>query len=214
MIVGGVFYPFFSSLKFLTPYLIFLMLLVPYCKLSYDRLRITRLHVLLILIQIFGSLGIYAALATFDPVLAQGTFICILAPTATSAAVITGMLGGSISTLATYTLVSNLTVAILAPFVFSLIGEHTSMPFLESFGIICRQMIPLLIFPLVTAMLLKRFVPKVHRELKSRQQISFHLWAVSLTIVMGNTVAFIVNQQNPNYRNEVFIRGQPHIFLN
>ena len=205
MIVGGVFYPFFSSLKFLTPYLIFLMLLVPYCKLSYDRLRITRLHVLLILIQIFGSLGIYAALATFDPVLAQGTFICILAPTATSAAVITGMLGGSISTLATYTLVSNLTVAVLAPFVFSLIGEHTSMPFLESFGIICRQMIPLLIFPLVTAMLLKRFVPKVHRELKSRQQISFYLWAVSLTIVMGNTVAFIVNQQNPNYRNEVFI---------
>lgn len=79
------------------------------------------------------------------------------------------------------------------------------MPFLESFGIICRQMIPLLIFPLVTAMLLKRFVPKVHRELKSRQQISFYLWAVSLTIVMGNTVAFIVNQQNPNYRNEVFI---------
>ena len=66
-------------------------------------------------------------------------------------------------------------------------------------------MIPLLIFPLVTAMLLKRFVPKVHRELKSRQQISFYLWAVSLTIVMGNTVAFIVNQQNPNYRNEVFI---------
>ena len=115
------------------------------------------------------------------------------------------MLGGSISTLATYTLVSNLTVAVLAPFVFSLIGEHTSMPFLESFGIICRQMIPLLIFPLVTAMLLKRFVPKVHRELKSRQQISFYLWAVSLTIVMGNTVAFIVNQQNPNYRNEVFI---------
>lgn len=205
MIVGGVFYPFFSSLKFLTPYLIFMMLLVPYCKLSFDRLRITRLHVLLILIQIFGSLGIYAALATVDPVMAQGTFICILAPTATSAAVITGMLGGSISTLATYTLVSNLTVAVLAPFIFSLIGEHTSMPFFESFGIICRQMIPLLILPLVLALLLKKFVPKVHRELKSRQQISFYLWAVSLTIVMGNTVAFIVNQQNPNYRNEVLI---------
>ena len=29
MIVGGVFYPFVSSLSFLTPYLIFLMLLVP-----------------------------------------------------------------------------------------------------------------------------------------------------------------------------------------
>ena len=48
MIVGGVFYPFVSSLSFLTPYLIFLMLLVPYCKLSFDDMRITRLHVILL----------------------------------------------------------------------------------------------------------------------------------------------------------------------
>ena len=52
MIVGGVFYPFVSSLSFLTPYLIFLMLLVPYCKLSFDDMRITRLHVILLGIQI------------------------------------------------------------------------------------------------------------------------------------------------------------------
>ena len=81
MIVGGVFYPFVSSLSFLTPYLIFLMLLVPYCKLSFDDMRITRLHVILLGIQILGSLALFGIIALFDPLLAQGTFICVMAPT-------------------------------------------------------------------------------------------------------------------------------------
>ena len=89
MIVGGVFHSFFASLAFLTPYLIFLMLLVPYCKLSLGELRIAPLHVRLLLVQIVGGLGLYLALAPIDPLLAQGTFICVLAPTATSAAVVT-----------------------------------------------------------------------------------------------------------------------------
>lgn len=125
MIVGGVFYPFVSSLSFLTPYLIFLMLLVPYCKLSFDDCSITRLHVTC-WGQILGSLALFGIIALFDPLLAQGTFICVMAPTATSAAVITGMLGGNIAVLATYTLLSNLTVATLSPLVFSLIGSQTA----------------------------------------------------------------------------------------
>nr|WP_310786850.1 transporter [uncultured Alistipes sp.] len=205
MIVGGVFYPFVSSLSFLTPYLIFLMLLVPYCKLSFDDMRITRLHVILLGIQILGSLALFGIIALFDPLLAQGTFICVMAPTATSAAVITGMLGGNIAVLATYTLLSNLTVATLSPLVFSLIGSQTALPFFESFGIVCRQMIPLLILPFVIAVLLKRFAPRIHRQLRERQQISFYLWAVALTIVMGNTVAFLVKQDASNYANEIWM---------
>lgn len=57
MIVGGVFHSFFASLAFLTPYLIFLMLLVPYCKLSLGELRIAPLHVRLLLVQIAGGTG-------------------------------------------------------------------------------------------------------------------------------------------------------------
>ena len=72
MIVGGVFHSFFASLAFLTPYLIFLMLLVPYCKLSLGELRIAPLHVRLLLVQIAGGLGLYLALAPIDPLLAQG----------------------------------------------------------------------------------------------------------------------------------------------
>ena len=107
--------------------------------------------------------------------------------------------------LATYTLLSNLTVATLSPLVFSLIGSQTALPFFESFGIVCRQMVPLLILPFVIAVLLKRFAPRIHRQLRERQQISFYLWAVALTIVMGNTVAFLMKQDASNYVNEIWM---------
>ena len=184
MIVGGVFHSFFASLAFLTPYLIFLMLLVPYCKLSLGELRIAPLHVRLLLVQIAGGLGLYLALAPIDPLLAQGTFICVLAPTATSAAVVTGMLGGSVASLATYCLLSNMVVALISPVVFSFVGSQVSLPLLDSLLRIGRQMIPLLILPFVAALALQRFWPRAYRALRQRQSISFYLWAVSLTIGM------------------------------
>lgn len=205
MITGGLFYPFFSQLAPVTPYLIFCMLLVPYCKISLTRIRIKPLHLFLILIQIIGGLGIYTALSFYDPLVAQGIFICILAPTATSAAVITGMLGGNVTSLATFSLLSNLCVAVLSPLIFSFIGEHVSMPFGHSFGIICRQMIPLLILPFVLAMLLRRFLPRVHHEIKKRQELSFYMWSVALATVTGNTVSFLMRQDASNYRIETIM---------
>ena len=205
MITGGLFYPFFSQLAPVIPYLIFCMLLVPYCKISLTRIRIKPLHLFLILIQIIGGLGIYTALSFYDPLVAQGIFICVLAPTATSAAVITGMLGGNVASLATFSLLSNLCVAVLSPLIFSFIGEHVSMPFGHSFGIICRQMIPLLILPFVLALLLRRFLPRVHHEIKKRQELSFYMWSVALATVTGNTVSFLMRQDASNYRIETIM---------
>ena len=207
MIVGGVFHSFFASLAFLTPYLIFLMLLVPYCKLSLGELRIAPLHVRLLLVQIAGGLGLYLALAPIDPLLAQGTFICVLAPTATSAAVVTGMLGGSVASLATYCLLSNMVVALISPVVFSFVGSQVSLPLLDSLLRIGRQMIPLLILPFVAALALQRFWPRAYRALRQRQSISCYLWAVSLTIVMGNTISFLIRQDSSRYGDELLLAG-------
>ena len=191
MIVGGVFHSFFASLAFLTPYLIFLMLLVPYCKLSLGELRIAPLHVRLLLVQIAGGLGLYLALA----------------PTATSAAVVTGMLGGSVASLATYCLLSNMVVALISPVVFSFVGSQVSLPLLDSLLRIGRQMIPLLILPFVAALALQRFWPRAYRALRQRQSISFYLWAVSLTIVMGNTTSFLIRQDSSRYGDELLLAG-------
>ena len=125
MILGAILYNPITvlneKLPHLTQALIFAMLLVPYCRISLRELRIERLHIWLITIQIIGSLAVYGVLLLFDPLIAEGTLICILAPTATAAAVITFMLGGSLTTLATYSLLSNMTVALLSPIIFSFI---------------------------------------------------------------------------------------------
>ena len=96
MILGAILYNPITvlneKLPHLTQALIFAMLLVPYCRISLRELRIERLHIWLITIQIIGSLAVYGVLLLFDPLIAEGTLICILAPTATAAAVITFML--------------------------------------------------------------------------------------------------------------------------
>lgn len=48
----------------------------------------------------------------------EGAMVCLICPTATAAAVITGKLGGSASSLTTYTLLSNLLAAVAVPLVF------------------------------------------------------------------------------------------------
>lgn len=203
MITGALAYPAISYIAFLTPYLIFSMLLLTFCKLSPRDLHIYPAHIWLLLIQLAGSVVIYWLVKLFHPVVAEGALICVLAPTATAAAVITGMLGGNVAFLASYVFLCNVGVAVAAPFLFSLLGTHSDMPFLQSFFYICRQVGPLLILPLVTAWLMQYFVPRLHRRLLSIHQLAFYLWAVALVIVTGNTVNFLVKQQNPNYIVEI-----------
>lgn len=202
MLGGAFFYEFFQRLAFLTPYLIFSMLFITYCKLSFRELRFSALHLWLLLIQIAGSVLIYGMLVWFDPLLAQGLMICVLAPTATAAAVITGMLGGSVACLAAYTLISSLTVALVSPVIFSLLGSHSEMPFGDSFFYICRQVMPLLVLPFACALVLEKLLPALHRQLKRLQVLSFYLWGLGLTIVMGKTVYFIMQQDSSNYAEE------------
>lgn len=201
---GAVFYPVFGRLSFLTPYLIFCMLLVTFCKISPRNMKFNRLHGWLLLIQLVGCLIIYGLLRFFNVVMAESALICLLAPTATSAAVITGMLGGDVAFLTTYTLLSSLGVALVAPVIFSFLGTHSDMPFFESFFYICKQVIPLLVFPLLTAWFVQRFVPEIHRRILKIRQLGFYLWALALTIVTGKTIMFLAWQDNPDYMSELY----------
>lgn len=203
MLTGALSYRLVGYISFLTPYLIFTMLLLTFCKLSPREMRLHPLHKWLLLIQLVGCVVVYGLVYLYDPVVAQGALICVLAPTATSAAVITGMLGGSVAFLTNYVLLCIIGVAIMAPVLFSFMGSQSEMPFFESFLFICRQVGPLLILPLVFAWSLRAFLPKLHARILSVHKLSFYLWAVALTIVTGSTVRFLVEQQDPDYTVEI-----------
>lgn len=193
MLSGGIFYSFFSLFSFLTPYLISVMLLITCCRLSIKEMRFTGYTHGCLWFRSWVACACTPVLCPFDALLGEAMMICVLAPTAVAATVVTGMLGGSVSCLAAYTLASNLCVAIVSPVIFSLVGTQGEMSFGASLWYVCRQVGPLLLLPLAGAWILEYFIPSAHKVLKSHQSISFYLWSFSLTIVVGKTVSFIMH---------------------
>ncbi len=195
MVVGGAFHNFMDTLGFLTPYLIFVMLFIPFCGLNLKEMKITGLHINLLLFQAVMCVLAYAFIQLFDDTVAQGAMICIIAPTATSAVVIAAMLGARVSTMLTYSLMINLAVAIGAPFFFSAISPAADISFWDSFAVIFLRVIPMLVLPFVVALLLKKFAPKAARTVQKYQSVSFYLWLAALCIVTGKIAKFIMTQE-------------------
>lgn len=123
--------------------------------------------------------------------------VCLICPTATAAAVITGKLGGSASSLTTYTLLSNLLAAVAVPLVFPWVEPHANITFFAAFLKILSKVFPLLLLPFFIAWFLRVFVKKVHRYLLEFHDAAFYLWAVALAIVSGQTVRSLANSDAP-----------------
>ncbi|MDE6322743.1 MAG: transporter [Paramuribaculum sp.] len=191
MACGIVFHTQIRHIVFLTPYLIFIMLLITFCRMDPARIRLDGMSVRLLVIQLFGAAGAYMLLAGVDPVIAQGAFICIFCPTATAAPVVTGMLGGNVERLVAYSLVSNVAVAVIAPVAFMVMGS-SEVGLMEAAGTIAAKVAPLILLPLVAALMIRRIAPALHHAIDGHQSVSFYIWAVSLLIVVGNSVSFIM----------------------
>lgn len=193
MLTGLLLHDYIEYVAFLTPYLIFSMLLLTFCKIDYSEVRPGRMALLLLTFQMAVSIGAYFAIAPFDHVIAQGVFICIFCPTATAAPVITAMLGGSIGRLVSYSLIINAAVAVTAPVLFSMMSDTDVSLWAETLSI-SRHVVPLILSPLLVALLLRHTLPKAHNILANKQSVSFYLWAVSLIIVVGRAVSFMLNE--------------------
>lgn len=188
MFIGSVGHGFFKDYAFISPYFIFLMLLLTFCKISFSDLKLRPVHFLLLAFQLGGSVAAYYLLLPFHELVAQSVLLCIVCPTATAAAVITMRLGGDAASLTTYTLLSNLGTALLVPAFFPLVEPHPGMDFLSAFLLILSKVFPLLICPFLLAALLRRWVRPVHSWLVRYSGSAFYLWAVSVVVVMGQTV--------------------------
>ena len=206
MVVGIAFHRELSLFSPVIPYLLSLMLFITYSRVSWSDIRLTRFHYILLAIQYVGSALVYLALHPLNEVLAQAAMICVLTATATSAPVVAGILGGSISVTAAYSIISNLSVAFIAPVFLSLIGESgASVSFSSSFWHIFRSVMPILVVPFLLAFFIQKTFPRVHSKIQSAQIVSFYLWAVALTVVIGNVTQYVRLQDDGNYTLEVII---------
>lgn len=206
MILGIAFHKQLSILSPILPFLIALMLFISYCRVSMSDIKLTKFHYILLAIQYLGSAAIYLLLRPINEILAQAAMICVLTSTATSAPVVAGLLGGSISVTAAYSIISNLSIALIGPVFLSFIGQsEKNVSLTSSFWYIFISVIPILILPFIIALAVQKVAPVVHKKIQSAQIISFYIWAAALTIVIGNITQYIVLQADGNYTLEIII---------
>ena len=207
MIAGGLLHNLVVRLDFMTPYLIFAMLFIPFCGTRLRDVRFTGLHLNLLLFQIVMAVLAYAVAGLFDADVAQGAMICFLSPTATAAVVIATMLGARVSTMISYSLLVNLAVAVAAPLFFSIVAPGADVSFGESFVAIFLRVIPVIVLPFVAAITLRLISSRAADTVTRLQPASFYMWLVALAIVTGKIVNFVATQQGLSLGKGLILAG-------
>ena len=196
--------PFLSgAVSILQPLLIFSMLFLTFCRIEPKDLKPHRWHWWLLFIQggLFSALGLLAlwVIKAFPGdfhdkvVLIESAMLCLICPTATAAAVVTGKLGGDVAGITTYTVLINLVTAVLVPLIVPLLHPMDGMDFWMAFSMIVAKIFPLLILPCLAAWLVRYLAPRIHRKLLNFPDLAFYLWAIALTLAITVTTKSIVH---------------------
>lgn len=126
------------------PLFVFLTLFVTFCKVDFHDMHPHRWHVGILVAQlplVALNIGIIlwakstltevraTSMATMfaSPLLWEAMLTCIIGPAASAAPVVVGKLGGNISTMTTYVLISSLVSAFLIPLVFPMLEQTLCM---------------------------------------------------------------------------------------
>ena len=205
MVVGALLCRPISALEawmhqMITPTLIFLMLFVTFCRVKPRQMKPSMLHVWLLLFQTVVCIGVYLALRPLNDIVAQGAMICVLAPVAMAAVVIGGTLGANVATMATYSLLCNMAVALLAPVILTFTGTGTC-----TFTQILARIAPLLVMPFAAAQFCRFVFPKAAQWVGDHSQISFYMWLASLLVIIGRTTAFIIDLHDASLSTELWL---------
>ena len=188
MVLGIIGYPLFLALEFTVPYLIFFMLLLTFCKVPIQNLRIRLHHFIMLAIQLGGGMLVFYLLRPYNILIAEVGMVCFICPTATAAAVITNKLDGNMNSVTAYTLLSNIVAAFAIPLLFTMIQDVPTLSFTESMLAILYKVFPILFLPILAAWFISKQLPKVHHVLVNKTEFAFYLWALSLSIAIAKTI--------------------------
>lgn len=190
-----------DAVALIQPLLIFAMLFLTFTKIDVRSLKFCRWHLWLLIIQcgLFGAIGCVLMLIPHSGlrVILEGAMLCLICPTATAAAVITGKLGGNVTDVTAYTIMINIAVAILIPLMVPLVHPQPGMEMLPAAGRILAKVFPLLLVPLIAALVLRRISPGLTDRIGRHAGVGFYLWAVALALALAVTTRSIVHSTVP-----------------
>ena len=180
------------------PFFMGMILFTTFCRVDFHRMRPTAWHWIITALQVALVALVAGLILTFDMagrnlVLMEGILTCIIAPGAAAAAVVTGKLGGNLETMTTYTFISNFVTALMVPLVFPMIDGNVDIAFVEAFFSILYKVCLVLLVPMAAAYAVKHYFGALHRWILSVNDLSFYMWGISLSIVSGSTMKYIVH---------------------
>ena len=202
--------PFLESFaKTLQPALLFCMLFLSFCKIEPQQMRPHKWQAWLLLVQgasfvllsLFELWALRSGTAAGEWVLAhriplESAMICLICPTATACAVVTGKLGGNMAGVVTYTVIVNILVALLVPLMVPLLYPDGGVSFGTAFSRILAKVFPLLIMPCIAAWIVRYVTPKFHAWLLKYTHVSFYIWAFSLALAIAMSTRALLNAQS------------------
>ena len=182
------------------PILLFLMLFISFCRIEPRQLKFKRWHLRNLAIQVLTFLALCFTVIWAmhrHRVLFETGMLCMICPTATACAVVTGKLGGDMAQVVMYTIIINLAVSIAVPLTVPLLYPQAGITFIAAFSRILAKVFPLLILPCLTAWTVRWIIPRFHHWVASKINLSFYLWSVALTLaILMSTRAIIHSRCN------------------
>lgn len=189
-----------AGCKIIQPVSLFLMLFLTFCKIEPSQMKPHRWMWWLLLVQAvcFGGLALLLIKMPDLPlrIAVEAAMLCMICPTATACAVVTGKLGGNMAGVVTYTVLINLIVSLAVPLMLPLVHPIEGMSFSAAFCKILAKVFPLLIMPCLAAWLIRYLLPKAHAWLLARVHWSFYIWAFSLTLALLMSTREIVHNES------------------
>lgn len=214
IVLGLLLHRWCAMFSFLVPFIIFTILLLTFTAVDLRRLRMSIIDLWLILFQIVVSISCYVLITLLggSHIVAEGVLIGVLCPVASSVAVVACMLGANREMVTTYTIVGNLMVAIVAPVVFSLVGDHPELGIWNSFLLMISKIGATLALPFFIAVVLQFLLPNVNNFIARYKGLGFYLWSVALLFTLGQTIDFIFLHGEGNWISIAWLGGLSILF--
>ncbi|MCR5780787.1 MAG: bile acid:sodium symporter [Bacteroidaceae bacterium] len=194
-VAGDALLPVFETLL---PLSIFCTLFITFSKVDFHLMRLRRWHLYILLTQLLlvallTALTLYIVHCPLSILLLESILICVIAPCASASPVVTAKLGGDLTQMTTFVLLSSVSMALLIPAVFPLLEPREGITFWVAFLRILRRLATVLLLPLLLGAIVRHWVKPLYQWFVRTPDLGFYCWCVSLSITAGLTVRNIVH---------------------
>jgi BASS family bile acid:Na+ symporter len=193
MFVGSLL-PGLHAFSFLVQYLLMVMLFLAFLDIELKPAAFHKSVLWVLLANVAVAFLSYAALVSYNNVLALAAFMTAIAPTAIAAPVIISFIKGEIAYVIAAVLVTNISSAIIIPLALPfLLGATVHISVWE----VLQPVLIVMLVPLFLAQVVARLPAGMQQFVRGGKRFSFPIWLLNLLIISANA-SYFLRHENSN----------------